>query len=224
SDNWDIYPRPSTDYVDNTVGVVLDPLAIHNYALEDENPELSDEEYAKLQIAYTFASFWIGDDRAWEARRDQMYKNGDTIKTAMNDSVPLVTGDAFTRQMEIWFEAENHAMLADKEKFPGFHYMMEVFAGGNVQDVSDKAYPWYYDDNGTRRGILYEWDNFNLPEVLTGTPGATSPRRTDAGFTTAVLAKLPEWNTQANARFKTEVDKLKAALKLHYGLTDEDFA
>ena len=41
SDDWDIYPRPSTDYVDNTVGVVLDPLAIHNYALDDQNPETS---------------------------------------------------------------------------------------------------------------------------------------------------------------------------------------
>ena len=45
-----------TDYVDNTVGVVLDPLAIHNYALDDDNSELSEEEFNKLQIAYTFAS------------------------------------------------------------------------------------------------------------------------------------------------------------------------
>lgn len=223
SDNWDIYPRPSTDFVDNTVGVVLDPLAIHNYALDDKDPELSDEEFAKLQIAYTFASFWIGDDRAWQARADQLFTDGETQKTSMNDSVPLVTGDAFERQMEIWYSATNHQMLSDKERFPGFHYMMEVFASGNVQDVSDKAYPWYYDNEGARSEILYEWNNFNLPNVLTGDPEATSPRRTDAGFTNAVLAKLPEWNTVTNQRLADEWAKLIAGLKTHYGKTDEDF-
>ena len=54
-------------------------------------------ELAKLKLAYTFASFWIGDN-AVQARSDQMYTNGESIKTAMNDSVPVVT-DAFKRQM-----------------------------------------------------------------------------------------------------------------------------
>ena len=44
---------------------------------------------------------------------------------------------------------------------------------------------------GARTEILFEWNNFNLPSVITGDPEATSPRRTDAGFTNAVLAKLP---------------------------------
>lgn len=224
SANWDIYPRPSTDFVDNTVGVVLDPLAIHNYALDDQNPEMSDEEFQRLQIAYTFASFWIGDDRAWQARADQMFTDTDTLKTAMNDSIPLVTGAAFERQMEIWFSAPNHQMLADKDQFPGFHYMLEVFASGNVLDVSDKAYPWFYDAGGTRSEILYEWNNFNLPTVLTGNPEATSPTRTDAGFTNAVLAKLPEWNTIANTRFASEMDKLRQALIFHYGKSESDFS
>ena len=74
-------------------------------------------------------------------------------------SVPLVTGAAFERQMDIWFSAENHTMLADKEQFPGFHHMMEVFSSGKVIDVSDKAYPWYYDKDGVRSEILYEWNN-----------------------------------------------------------------
>lgn len=223
SNDWDIYPRPSTDYVDNTVGVVLDPLAVRNYALDDSNKELSEEEYAKLQIAYTFASFWIGDDRAWQARADQQFKDGETMKVAINDSVPTVTGDAFNRQMEIWFSAPNHSILADKDRFPGFHFMMEKFANGNVKDVSDKAYPWFYDKDGVRTQILDEWNNFNLPSVLTGNPEATSPRRTDAGFTDAVLAKLPEWNTLANQRFSAEVALLQQGLKTHYGKTDADF-
>ena len=79
--------------------------------------------------------------------------------------------------MDIWYSAENHTMLADKEQFPGFHHMMEVFSSGKVIDVSDKAYPWYYDKDGVRSEILYEWNNFNLPYVLTGDP--TSPTTED---------------------------------------------
>ena len=59
ADDWDIYPRPATDYQPCTVGVVLDPFVIYNYALDDGNPELSDEEYNKLKLAYTFATFCL---------------------------------------------------------------------------------------------------------------------------------------------------------------------
>lgn len=223
AEEWDIYPRPSTPYMGNSVGIVLDPLAIHNYALEDSNPELSDAEYAKLQLSYTFASFWIGDDASWEARKNQEFKDGETYKTAINDSFPTVTGKAFERQMEIWFQAPTHQYFADKTKTPGFHKLMEVFEKGEFFDVSDKAYPWTYDNNGTKSEILREWNNFNLPDVLTGTPGATSPRRTDAGFTDMVLSKLAGWNTLANERFLLATTALQQGLITHYGMKAADF-
>ena len=65
-DDWDIYPRPSTDYVDNTVGVVLDPMAVHNYCIDDGNPECTEEEIKKIEVAYRFVAFWCGDTRAWK--------------------------------------------------------------------------------------------------------------------------------------------------------------
>ena len=60
SGDWDIYPRPSTDYRGNNVGIVIDPMALHNYAMDDGDPALSDEEKAKMDLAYAFGSYWCG--------------------------------------------------------------------------------------------------------------------------------------------------------------------
>lgn len=223
SNDWDIYPRPSTPYQPNTVGVVLDPLAVYNYAMEDGNAEVTEEEALKLKIAYTFASFWVGDTRAWEARANQEFKDGEALKSAMNDSLPLVTGDAFDEQMEIWYSTPIHARFADEAKMPGWQKVLEIWESGQVWDVSDKAYPWTYDNEGTRSPILYEWQNIYNPAVVTGDPAATSPLRHEAAWTPTVLAKLGQWNTAINSRYIEAEEELRAGLKQFYGYTDEDF-
>jgi ABC-type glycerol-3-phosphate transport system substrate-binding protein len=223
SNDWDIYPRPSTPYQPNTVGVVLDPLAVYNYSMEDGNPEMTEEEALKTKVAYTFASFWIGDTRAWEARADQQFLDGETLKSAMNDSLPLVTGDAFDEQMEVWYTPAIHQRFADETKMPGWQEVLRIWEAGQVWDVSDKAYPWNYDDEGTVRPILYEWQNIYNPAVVTGDPAATSPLRHEAGWTAAVLAKLAGWNTDINARYVLVEADLREGLKEFYGKTDEDF-
>lgn len=57
SADWDVYPYPSTDYCGNTIKVIMDPICLHNYALDDKNAEWSDEEKKKLDVTYTFAFF-----------------------------------------------------------------------------------------------------------------------------------------------------------------------
>jgi ABC-type glycerol-3-phosphate transport system substrate-binding protein len=223
SNDWDIYPRPSTPYQPNTVGVVLDPLSVYNFAMEDGNPEMTEEEALKTKVAYTFASFWIGDTRAWEARAAQEFLDGETLKSAMNDSLPLVTGDKFDEQMEVWYSTPIHQRFADTAKMPGWQEVLRIWEAGQVWDVSDKAYPWNYDDEGTVRPILYEWQNIYNPAVVTGDPAATSPLRHEAGWTAAVLAKLAGWNTDINARYVLVEADLREGLKEFYGKTDEDF-
>ena len=58
SEDWDIYPRPATPYQPNTVGIVIDPMAIHNYAMDDGDPAWSDAEKDQFDLAYAFGSFW----------------------------------------------------------------------------------------------------------------------------------------------------------------------
>lgn len=224
SNDWDIYPRPSTDYQDNTVGVVLDPLAVYNYAMTDGNPELSATEALQEKIAYTFATFWVGDDRAWQARADQNFLDGEALKSAMNDSFPLVTGEAFDRQMDIWYSIDIHERFADATLMPGFQEVLAIFEAGNIYDVSDKAYLWNYDDNGTVQPILYEWQNAWNPVVLTGDPEATSPRRTDTNWVDTVLSKLPQWNTAMNSRYVQADNALRLGLIQFYGKQISDFS
>lgn len=209
-DDWDYYPRPATDEIGPTVGVVLDPWAFHNYAMDDGNPELSDDEYAKMQIMWEFAKFWVGDTRAWKARAEQMFLDDGTLKTSMNDSFPLVVGDAFDEQMDIWFSTETHQRFGDKEKMPGFQAIIELWQAGEFADVSDKAYPWYYEVEGASQTILYEWLNSWDANV-------SGAMRTDANWLDQVYARLPDWNTAINTRFADKFESVSNALKTYYG-------
>jgi ABC-type glycerol-3-phosphate transport system substrate-binding protein len=207
--DWDIYPRPSTDYVKNTVGIVYDPFVIRNYAMDDGNPELSPEELAKLQIAWEFAKFWAGDSRAMEARAKQLFRDGETYKSCLNDSFPMVSGPEFNKQMDIWYTPDHHKRFSDKVKMPGFHYILDLWEKGQFWDVSDKAYPWFYDFEGERRAIAYEWENAWNAEVA----GA---ERFDHNWLDQVYARLPDWNTAMNQRWENESKILQEALNRYY--------
>lgn len=216
SNDWDIYPRPSTDYKGNTVGIVVDPMAVHNYAMDDGDPAWSDEEKAKMDLAYAFASFWCGSTEAMQARADQQYSDNGTIKSCLNDSFPLVTGDAFYDQMNIWYSVDIHKRYGDAELMPGFQYVVQLWEEGQIWDVSDKTYPWYVTEDGTRKECMYEWLNVTNADVV----GVSV---TDASWLDTVKASLSEWNATINARFVEAEESLKNGLINYYGFTDADF-
>jgi ABC-type glycerol-3-phosphate transport system substrate-binding protein len=207
--DWDIYPRPSTDYQPCTVGIVLDPFVIRNYAMDDGNPELSPAEEAKLRITWEFAKFWCGDTRAIEARAKQQFLDGDTLRSCLNDSFPLVTGPEFNKQMDLWYTTDTHRRFGDKNKMPGFHYILDLWQKGQFWDYSDKTYPRYYDFEGSRRDIVYEWLNAYSAEV-------TGAERFDPNWLDQVYARLPAWNAAFNQRWEAEWKLLGAALDRYY--------
>ncbi|MHB8130786.1 MAG: hypothetical protein ACYDEX_17480 [Mobilitalea sp.] len=216
SSDWDIYPRPSTDYQENTIGIVLDPMAIHNYAMDDGNAEWTEEEQQALKVAYTFGAFWAGSTDSMRARAEQMYTNGGIEKTCLNDSFPLVTGDAFDEQMKIWYSTETHKRFADTAKMPGFQKVLELWEKGQFWDISDKSYPYYVEEDGTRKEANFEWTNIYNKDV-------TGALRTDANWLDQVKAKLPDWNTTINARFVLSDQQLRDGLKEFYGFEDKNF-
>ncbi|MBN2795604.1 MAG: hypothetical protein JXR88_09375 [Clostridia bacterium] len=207
--DWDIYPRPSTDYKGNTVGVVLDPFSVYNYAMNDGDSTLSPEEEAQMKLTYTFAAFWTGDTRAWQARADQMFLDGEVLKTSLNDSFPLVTGDEFNNQMNIWYSSETHKRFADADLMPGFHEILDLWEKGQFWDVSDKAYPWYYDFEGARRSNLFEFENMWDVNIV----GAM---RTEANWADNVKARLAEWDDLSDERFAESFKLLNDGLKEFY--------
>jgi hypothetical protein len=219
SNDWDIYPRPSTDFVDNTVGIVLDPMAVYNYCLDDGDIACTDEEEAKIKLAYTFASFWIADTRSWEVRAEMNFSdqtNG-VLSSALNDSFPVTTGDIFTEQMQLWYTPAKHQRFSDASLMPGFHEVLRIYEAGQFWDVSDKAYPYFYNVDGTRRVNLYEWDNYWNAEVNGGV------EKGDANFTDTVIGNLETWSENANARFAEAFKDLQTGLKTYYGYTDDLF-
>lgn len=216
SADWDIYPRPSTDYQGNTIGVCVDPMAIHNYAMDDGNPEWSDAEKAQLELSYAFGSFWCGSTEAMKARAEQQYSDNGTLRSSLNDSFPLVTGDSFSEQMDIWYSTNTHARYADAELMPGFHYVLQLWEEGKFWDISDKCYLYYIMVDGTQTPCLYEWINATSVDVA----GAGS---TEANWLDNVKARLGDWNKNINDRFVIAETALKDGLKNYYGLTDADF-
>ena len=216
SNDWDIYPRPATEYQENTVGIVIDPMAIHNYAMDDGNPEWSDQEIGQFTLAYAFGSFWCGSTEAMQARADSIYSDNGALRSALNDSFPLVTGDAFTEQMAIWGGTKEHARYLDEDLMPGFQYVLELWENGQFWDISDKTYLYYIYVDGTQTACLYEWNNATNAEVL----GVGS---TDANWLDTVKSKLPDWNESINARFVKAETALKDGLAKYYGYTGADF-
>lgn len=220
STDWDYYPRPSTDYVDNTVGIVLDPMAVYNYCLDDGDIACTEEEELRIKIAYTFASFWIADSRSWDARAVGEFKDVDhgVYSSSLNDSFPVTTGDMFDEQMEIWYTPAKHQRFKDISLMPGFQEVVRIYEEGQFWDISDKAYPYYYNtQDGTRQENMYEWRQYWNPDVNGGF------EKDDADFINKLKGKLPEWNEQANLHFKESYESLQTGLKRWYNFKDEDF-
>lgn len=228
--DWDIYPRPATDYQDNTFGMVLDPMAIYNYCLDDGDLACTPEEELKIQIAYTFAIFWTADSRSFQARAQQEFidvpssvaSGVNVYSSALNDSMPVVTGQMFQDQMDYWYTPQKHIRFGavdedDEYLMPGFQYILELYEAGQFWDVSDKAFPWTYSFEGTSQTILYEWYNYWNADVNGG------KAKYDTDFTSTIQALLPTWNTAANQRLNAAFDKIKLGLQIYYGFSPSQF-
>ena len=206
--DWDVYPMPSTNYVGNHVSLVVDPLAIRNYAMDDNNPILSPEEYDKLAIAWEYLKFHIGDTRAWEARANQRYNAGESMGFALSESFPIVTGQAFDDQMDIWFTS-GREILRDSNSFPGFHYVIELLQKGEFAAYSYNNTPWSYDFEGEQREILQEWNNKSSAEFA----GASY---LDPQWIDELFARLPHWEVEFNRRFEQAFLEIDTAVQRFY--------
>lgn len=210
SGDWDIYPAPSVTG-DNFISAVLDPVCVYNYYGQETNP--SENLKTKALLAYSFAAFWTSDTRSWTARAEQQYNSGSgVLASSLNDSFPIVTGDMFDEQMELWYSIPNHAPYADVERFPGFAYVCELWNDGEIRAASDKAYPLtYYDETGTEIDCLAYLSQYGNPDYV----GNISIADGDTWVNT-YLAGVAEWNTKMNEDFNKAFQQVKDALVEYY--------
>ena len=207
-DDWDIYPKPSTNYVSNHVNIVFNPLGIRNYAMDDSDPNLSTEEYERLAIAWEFAAFKTVDTKSWKAQHDLLWNSGGGLVSAANTSFPFVTGQAFYDQMEYSMFGAN-AILSDPVRMPGFQQVIELFLNGQFPSFSHEVYPWHYEFEGSSREIMYEWIN-KWDASVTGASDL-EPHWLDE-----LYARLPEWDIEINKRFENAMNALYLVIDRNY--------
>ncbi|MCK7489283.1 MAG: hypothetical protein MZU79_02805 [Anaerotruncus sp.] len=77
----------------------------------------------------------------------------DGYSSALNDSMPVVTGEMFADQMAYWYTPTKHQRFNQKIdgewRMPGFQEVLRIYEAGAFWDVSDKSFPWYYTFEGT---------------------------------------------------------------------------
>ena len=214
---YDMFPFPSYDEGENSIGAITDPVGIYNSCVLDGQLSCSAEEELQIAAAYTFQVFSSVDTRAWQARVNQQYTDVETgtVQTGVIDSsFPITTGDLYDEQMEIWFSSPRHALYSD-ESMVGFAAINEIIKSGNIKAISDKSYPWFYTDpdSGETRRIFEEFlTYYTIDEV-----GIT-----DSGWYDAFAAKLPEWETLFNDRLENAFAGIREGLQTYYGYSEND--
>ena len=209
-DDWDVYPMPALPGQKNGIAIVLDAICVYNYALDDGDPALSDAEMEKLKIAYEFTKFYVADTRSKQAQLDMKFKHAETgdLVSALNDSMPIVTGEEFDKQMEIWFASPTHQDLKDPAKKPGYHEIMKIWESGQV--YGSMGIPQSLTVDGETTWVLNNWWNLWNKDFV----GATT---SDANWLDNALAKLPEWQVTVNEQFAQADKELHDNILKYYG-------
>lgn len=213
AEDWDIYPFPSTDYCDNTIKIVMDSICLHNYAADDGNKEWSDEEKEKLKATYTFATFWTACTDAKKAILEQKWTDNGAEKSATGDSFPVVTGDTYKEQMDIWNSLPAHEKYKDKE---GWKEILKLWESNSSWDYVDKCWTSTISEKGETTDVLYEWNNMWQEDVA----GAWM---TDKDWGDKVKARLADWNKTINERIETAKKQFQDKLVENYNFDKSKF-
>ena len=207
SADWDIYPYPSTDYCENTIKIIMDPICVHNYALDDKNKEWSKEEELKRDISYTFASFWTASTDARKAIYDQKWSDNGQIKSAAGDSFPVVTGTDYDEQMKMWNDLPAHKSYKDKD---GFNEVLKIWNEGRYWDVTDKCWTSTVTEKGDTVKTMEEW-------LRCGDQQVAGAWFTEKNWADSVKSRLSDWDSKINGKIVTADKQLKDAFKKLYG-------
>ena len=190
--DWDVFPRPATDWVDNHVGLYVLPIVLHNIAMTDGDPALSMDEYLQKKLAWEFLRFFTFDLRAWTAMASTTF--GEHDATALDAVFPFTVGQLYWDMLDLFFQATQRSAFANPNRFPAFHYVMDLWQRGNNWGVWPYMFPWYIQLDGARRPILHEWN-------ARDTVGGIGARPTDPHWYDQLLLHLPIWDEVFNQRW-----------------------
>mgnify|MGYP000075616461 CR=1 FL=1 len=173
----------------------------------------TDDEKAKLKATYTFATYWTASTEAKQAIFDQKWTDNGAEKSAAGDSFPVVTGDTYNKQMDIWNNLPAHKTYKDKE---GWKEILKLWENNESWDYIDKCWTSKITEKGETTDVLYEWNNMWKEEVA----GAWM---TDKDWGDKVKARLSDWNTTINKRIETATKQLQDKLVENYNFDKSKF-
>ena len=211
AENWDVFPFPSaTAEQTNRIRLLQDNIVIGNsvdFATAEENA---------LQIAmtYRFVSMFLADNEVFAARAaaqfaEVNYYGEVTLRTAILDSLPVVSGSSFDTQMAIWNAHEGRERFTDPDLMPGWNKILGLIVDGNFAQTDNRTDAIHFFEAGVRVNAMYEWDN--LGGLI---PGMSI---TDAGWADQVNAQLADLTERTNERLQRAADELTEALRRYYG-------
>jgi len=175
---WDYFPRPSTQWVGNHVGTMIDVMPIRNVAMDDGDPLLNWDEYNQLRLIWEFLRFYTIDLRSWQARSDMLW--GPYNQSAKTESLPFTVGQLFYDMLDIHLQAPERHIFADVRQFPAYHYVMQLWEEGAVWGLWHTVY---------LRSSMIQWDaRFEVGRV-----NYTSPE-----WYERLLTHLPAWDVVIN--------------------------
>jgi len=205
--DWDYFPRPSTEWVENHVGTLIDPFPIRNFAMDDGDPILNWDQYNMLRLTWELVRFYALDLRSWQARSDMLW--GPQQMSSKLESFPFTVGRLYYDMMDVYFQAEERQIFADARQFPGFHYIMQLWEQGNMWGLSGNAFPFTMNWEGGTRAIMHEWN-------IRWSADAVGVHETDPSWYDQVLAHLPGWDREFNDRFQERFDDIQEAMVRFY--------
>jgi len=206
--DWDLYPRPSSDWVGNHLGTVLDPLVARNFIMADGDPmTFTREQYTQLQLAWEFIRFFTADIRSYQARANFTF--GAYGHAALAEGFPFVTGQLFYDMMDLYFVPEQRRALANQTRFPGFHYVMQLWEHGQFWGLWGNAFPMSGQWEGGMRAIPYEWNN-------RASAAAIGAAVNEPHWFDQFAMHLPAWDSAFNDRWQERFDQILEAMFTWY--------
>ena len=204
---WDYFPRPSTEWVGNHLGNIIEPFGIRNFAMLDGDAALSQYELERLQLAWEFVRFFSLDRRSWNARADFTF--GEYGLSALNEGFPFVVGQLYWDIMDLYFLAEERQIFGNTNRFPGFHYVMDLWQAGQFWALWSNVFPLRHMHGTTNRLIYHEWQEKHSRSVV----GA---HETDLNWYDQIMVHLPNWDTLFNERWEDRFAQIYENMQRFY--------
>jgi hypothetical protein len=199
--DWDLYPRPSSDWVPTHAGTNVMMMTLHNFAMDDGDPTLSQEEFDRMRLAWEFMRFYTLDIRSWTAKTN--YTFGADGHSGLDYTLPFVTGQLYWDKLDLHFDAVQRQIFADPDRFPGFHYVLNLWDEGRHWGWGNNVYPMMMTIEGQNRHITQEWNQRGA--------GVT-----DAHWLDQLFVNLPVWDDLFNDRWTTRFAQLEEVLERFY--------